>query len=482
MRGKIQLHRLGHLGQVGDAENGLALPVRPLMLAQIGKDAPVRRRQHAQAATAEGLELTTHRQQPAHPIEQRMRIALLGLDVDRLKAVQRVHHRRQHQAGRIGLGESAVAVAAPLHRRAHAVAVTQVDVVAHAYLVAVIDHRGARHRQQQAVEQLHAASVALHQGRQATPNAQVDPRPAVGGVVVPEVVTLLVGDHLERQLIVVAQEDRPLAVGRNFRGLAQDVVDREAVFLGQGHVHARHQREVEGHVAFIAVLRVVHAAEVRPGVLRPLVGLGQQHAVGVDAVQLGADLAQHLVGFRQVLVVGAVAFDQVGNRVQAQAVDTHVEPEAHHPEHRAQHLRVVEVEVRLVRVEAMPEVGAGHRVPGPVAGLGVEEDDPRAVILLVGVGPDVVVARRRAGLGAAGALEPGVLIGGVVDDQLGDHPQTATVRLLDETPGLGQGAVIGADRLVFADVVAIVAPRRGIERQQPECVHAEVGDVVELGG
>ena len=196
---------------------------------------------------------------------------------------------------------------------------------------------------------------------------------------VPEIVALVVGDHLQGQLVVVAQEDRPLAIGRDVRGLAQDVGDRIAILLGDGHVHARHQREVEGHVAFVALAAIL-AAEVRPGVFRPLVGLGQQHAVGIVRIQLGADALEHLVGLRQVLAAGAVAFDQVGNRVQAQAVDAHVQPVAHHPEHLAQDLRVVEVQVRLVGIEAVPVVLLGYRVPGPVGLLGVDEDDPRTLV------------------------------------------------------------------------------------------------------
>ena len=98
---------------------------------------------------------------------------------------------------------------------------------------------------------------------------------AIDRVLLPQIVALLVGHHLERQLVVVAQEDRPLAVGRNFRRLAQDVGDREAILLRERHVHARHQREMKRHVALIAV------AEILLHVLRPLIGLGQQHAAGI---------------------------------------------------------------------------------------------------------------------------------------------------------------------------------------------------------
>src|SRR5471030_3261701 len=135
-----------------------------------------------------------------------MRVAGLGFDVDRQVAVLGVHDRRQHQAGRVGAGEAAVAVNRPLHRRTHAIAVAEVDVVAHADFIAVIHRRRAGHRQQQTVEQLDTTAVALHQRRETAANPQVDPRSTVGRVVTPQVITLLVGDHFQGQLIVVAQE------------------------------------------------------------------------------------------------------------------------------------------------------------------------------------------------------------------------------------------------------------------------------------
>ena len=73
-----------------------------------------------------------------------------------------------------------------------------------------------------------------------------------------------------------------------------------------------------------------------------------------------------------------------------------------------------------------------------------------------------------------------MLVGGVVDDQLGDHAQAARVRGRDEALDVAHRAVVGMHRAVFGDVVAVVAPRRGIERQQPDRVDAELGDVVEL--
>ena len=72
---------------------------------------------------------------------------------------------------------------------------------------------------------------------------------------------------------------------------------------------------------------------------------------------LGADALQDLVRLGQILVVGAVALDQVRHRVEPQPVDADVEPEPHHAEHRFEHPRIIEVQIRLMRVEAMPEIG-----------------------------------------------------------------------------------------------------------------------------
>ncbi len=145
-------------------------------------------------------------------------------------------------------------------------------------------------------------------------------------------------------------------------------------------------------------------------------------------------------------------------------------------------MRVVEVEVGLVAEEAVPVVLLRHRVPGPVRGLGVGEDDARALVLLVGVAPDVVVALLRARRRAPCRLEPRVLVGGVIDHQLGDHLQAALVRLRHEGAEVLARAVVLVHVAVVGDVVAVILERRRIERQQPHRVDAELLDVVELGG
>jgi hypothetical protein len=70
----------------------------------------------------------------------------------------------------------------------------------------------------------------------------------------------------------------------------------------------------------------------------------------------------------------------------------------------------------------------------------------------------------------------------VVHHQVGDHADAALVCLLDELADVLDDAVVRVDGEVVRDVVAAVAQRRLIERQQPDAVHAEPLQVVELLG
>ncbi len=73
-----------------------------------------------------------------------------------------------------------------------------------------------------------------------------------------------------------------------------------------------------------------------------------------------------------------------------------------------------------------------------------------------------------------------MLVGGVVDDQLGDDAQAAPMGLVQQSLEIVDGAVNGIDAGVVGDVVAVVAQRRGIKGQQPNGRDAEVLQVIEL--
>ena len=415
-------------------------------------------------------------------MEQRGGVLQLRLDVDRLVAVDRVLDRRQVELAGRGGGEPRVAVGRPLHRRTHSVAVAEPDVVAHPDLVAVVEDGRAGQRQQERGEELHPVDVVVEQRREPAADADVGLHPRVVGVLRPHVVAVLVGHHLEGELVVVAQEDAPLAAVGDRRGLLEDLRDREARLAAHRHEDARHDGEVEGHVALgadpPAVLGLL-GTEVLHDVGRPLVGLAEQHAPGVVLVDEATALLEEVVRLGEVLAVGAGALVEVRHRVEPEPVEAHVEPEGHRLQHRVVDLGVVEVEVRLVVEEPVPEVLLAHRVPRPVGRLGVDEDDAGVLVELVGVGPDVEVAVGTLGVAAAG-LEPRVGVARVVHDEVDDHADAALVAGVEELVEVLDRAALGEDVVVVGDVVAAVAQGRGEERRDPQAVHAQPLEVVEL--
>ncbi len=144
------------------------------------------------------------------------------------------------------------------------------------------------------------------------------------------------------------------------------------------------------------------------------------------------------------------------------------------------HFRVLEIQIRLVRKKTVPEIRLGHVVPGPVGDLHVLEDDARVLVFLRRVAPDVKIAPAAAGLGAARALKPRMLVGRVVQHQFGDDAQPAPVRLAQKGFEIAQRAVHRMHVAIIGDVVAVVLERRRIKRQQPDRRHAEVLDVIQL--
>ena len=187
---------------------------------------------------------------------------------------------------------------------------------------------------------------------------------------------------------MIPEENCPLAGRGNFRGLPQHFGNRVPILLPERHEDPRHQWEVETHLTLVPVTKEF------PHIGRPLVGLGQQEPVRIPFLQDAAELLQDSVCFRQIFVNRAFSFAQIWHRVEAERIDPAVEPEGHHLQHGLEHSRVVVVQIRLMREEAVPVVLASHRVERPVRHLCIREDDARAGIPPVVVAPDVEVALR----------------------------------------------------------------------------------------
>lgn len=233
--------------------------------------------------------------------------------------------------------------------------------------------------------------------------------------------------------------------------------------------------------------------------------LPEQHPVGLVLVADGAQLAGQGEVVRRVLgeLVGVQAgrgdprhgraqrvVPEVGvlhdraEHVEAEAVDTPVEPEADGVEHGRLHLGVPPVEVGLAGQERGQEPLPALLAPLP----GALDLDGRLPVVggLAPIRPPAVPPEVPVGLrvvpGASGLQEPGVLVGRVVEDQVEHHPQTSLVSRLDQGLGVGEGAVLRGDGAVVAHVVAEVGLWAGEEGGHPDGAHAEVHEVVEVGG
>src|SRR5947208_10484697 len=164
--------------------------------------------------------------------------------------------------------------------------------------------------------------------------------------------------------------------------------------------------------------------------------------------------------------------------IETKSIDPGVEPEIQDVLDLVDDTRIVEIEVGLAGVKAMPIIRLRDRIPAPVRHFGIEKDDARFLEFIASVAPHVIVALWGTARRIAGALEPGVLVRAVIDDQLDNNADAARMRRRDKLAKIVERAVSRIDRLVIRYVVAVVAQRRFIKRQQPDCVDAEILDVV----
>ncbi len=406
---------------------------------------------------------------------QRVGVAPLGLDVDELGRVAALDDRRGELVGRRGR-EAAVLGRRPLHRRAHGHPAGDVEVLPHADLLAVEQHRRAGQREQQAVDHAHPARVAAeHRGQAPAQAAAVHLHVLVGAEGGEDLLPLVVAQLVEGELVVVADERRPLAVGRDRRARRERLGERRGVLPGQRQVQPLHRDEVELHRQLVAV----GAAEERLLLLVGQVDLAEQDAVAAAAAEERPQVAQVGVGVGEDLlgVVDAVRGEEERHGVDPEARQPQLEPEAHDLRDLVADLRVGDVEVGLVLVELVQVVLPGLLVVLPDAVLLVGEDD----LLLLGrrlVAPDVEVAVGRV-LALAGALEPRVLVAGVVDDEVGDDPHAAVLGGADDLDEVAEAAEPPVDAVEVDDVVAVVAVGRRVDGHQPQAGDAERRQVVE---
>ena len=356
--------------------------------------------------------------------------------------------------------------------------------VGHAQLLALIDVRGTAVHVQQQADGLRGARGFV--------------APAGGGA---------------RLVVVAVEQARPAGLMYGALLVAQRLLERgeferHGVPLGavavEVHVgeHEEHVELAVGRVGDDAVARRVDARGLAHG--DEPVAAGEHLAahllqVFVHARPVGAPrerrrvalLAHRVIldqgtGFARQLAVGVVGLGDLGDHVHAEAVDAAIHPPVHHVVHRAAHVRVLPVQIRLLLGVLVQEVFAALLVilPGGAAEVGAPMVRLGAggarLVALAGGAPDVPVGVRVVPV--ARSLEPGVLVGGVVDHQVHDDLQAALVGLGQHLVHVGERAEHRVDVLIVGDVIAVVVLRGLEHRGQPQHVHAQTGQIVQARG
>src|SRR5579883_82471 len=145
--------------------------------------------------------------------------------------------------------------------------------------------------------------------------------------------------------------------------------------------------------------------------------------------------------FGQVFTGSAFPLIQIRNGVQAQSIDAQLEPEIQYPLNFPVHKRVIVIQIRLMRIEPVPIVSMRQGVPGPVRRLEIAENDARVAVFLRAVAPDIKIPPWSARGRAARALEPGVLLRGVIDHELGYYSQISLMGRIEEIAEILKRAV-----------------------------------------
>src|SRR4029077_19992231 len=95
---------------------------------------------------------------------------------------------------------------------------------------------------------------------------------------------------------------------------------------------------------------------------------------------------------RQIFAVRPLALVKIRHGIEPQTIDADPEPEIADFLDSSVHGRIVEVEIRLMRIEPVPVIRLRYRVPRPVRRLEVLKNNPRLLIFLRRIAPYIKIA------------------------------------------------------------------------------------------
>ena len=200
-----------------------------------------------------------------------------------------------------------------------------------------------------------------------------------------------------------------------------------------------------------------------------------------DLPGLGQHLENRAGPIRAVRRPGAPAqiFLDIDDGVHPEAGNSLVQPPVHHIADLPAQLGMLPVQVGLLLgkgVEIVEVVPAGNRFPatsaeGAAPVVGRTPGHPLFKVKIPAV-PALRVPKRR--------LKPGVLVGAVVDHQVHNQGHPPLFALPDEGFHVLHRSKAGVNLPVVRNVIALVHHGRDIDRREPEQVHAQFLEIVQL--
>ena len=330
-----------------------------------------------------------------------------------------------------------------LHRRAGAIALGQIEIVAHPDFVAVADHGCPRQRAHQAVGEFEPPPVAAQHRRQpATDAPVVELHVLVGAEVFEHHVALRLGQAAKIELVVIAQEQAPLR-GRGPRlGGLERLGERTRIGRCQRVEQMLVDLKIEHHVHAVAVVAEIFHVGVGQDV-----GFAENDGIALPPLQKFAERSQHVVLFDRRADLRSLGGDHERDRVHPEAGYAKLNPEAHDLEDLGLHMRVRGVEIGLEIIEAVEVPGFGFLVVIPGGFLYPGKHHALAGIGGLFVGPDVPVAifriRRTSRL-----AKPFVRIRGVVDHEVDDDADAALAAAMCEFDKVAERAIAWIDAVI----------------------------------
>src|SRR5437764_1063407 len=272
---------------------------------------------------------------------------------------------------------------------------------------------------------------------------------------------------------MVAQEHAPLRRSRARLGRFHGLDQRARVGGCECVEQVLVDLKIEHHMHAVAI-----GAEIFHVGLGQYVGFCKHDAVPLPPLQELAEKAEHVV-----LLLGLADFRSLGrdderHRIHPEAGNAQLNPEPHDLENLRLHLRMRGVKVGLEVIETMEIPSLGLLVVAPSRLLHAWKYHAVIGARRLLLRPNVPIAVRRSRVFAR-LLEPPVLVRGVVDDEVDEHPYAALLRAVSEFDKIANRAVARINAVIIGHVVAVIAMGRDLERHQPDGRDAETMQVVE---